>query len=293
MKKQSIAIIGLGLIGGSIAKALTVQKCGYRILACDHKEKTLQRAQAAGWVDSWSVDPKEVAKEADIVVLCVPVCSMFDLTQEIAPVMPQGSVLTDVGSVKGILEKELQNLLPIGIDYVGGHPMAGSEKSGLDASDAGLFVGRPFVIIPAGNAKAESVDKVKTLAKDLRAVPVVMNSTEHDLATAMVSHMPHLLSAALMLTAVGDEAASNSKYLAAGCFRDMTRVSGADPRMWTDICLTNKEAILTQLAKVQSLLSYVGEQVAEGDEEWLMDFFTKARVGREQFGMSLIDGKGE
>lgn len=293
MKKRSIAIIGLGLIGGSIAKALTVQKCGYKILACDHKEDVLKRAQVAGWVDEWSLDPKQVVQKADIVVLCVPVCAMFGLTKEITPVMSKGSVLTDVGSVKGVLESGLKELLPEGIDYVGGHPMAGSEKSGLDASDAGLFVGRPFVIIPAGTASADSIEKIKVLAKDLRAVPVAMNSTEHDLATAMVSHMPHLLSAALMLTAIGDDAVSNSKYLVAGCFRDMTRVSGADPRMWTDICLTNKTAILTQLKKVQELLLHVSEKVDASDEEWLMEFFTKARTSREQFGMSLIDGKGE
>lgn len=293
MKAKSIAIIGLGLIGGSIAKALTVQKCGYKILACDQQVDVLKRAQAAGWVDEWSDEPKKVAEKADIVVLCVPVCSMLALTKQIASVIPKGSVLTDVGSVKGILERQLNDVLPNGVDYVGGHPMAGSEKSGLDASDASLFVGRPFVIIPSKTAKEESIAKVKILARDLRAVPVLMNAKEHDLATAMVSHMPHLLSAALMITAVGDLSASNSKYLAAGCFRDMTRVSGADPRMWTDICLTNKEAILAQLAKVQELLTCVSQKVASCDEDALMEFFGQARSGCEQFGMSLMNGRGE
>ncbi len=288
---MKITVIGLGLIGGSIAKALNVYKGENIVVGCDVDEYALKKAKDAGWIDCFYVEPERAVDGADLVVLCTPICSMVELANKISPFMKKGSILTDVGSVKGFLQKEFN--LPEGITYIGAHPMAGSEKSGLSASDANLFVGRPFVIIPPDDVEQEKIDIVVNFAKSLRAIAVQMNAREHDLATAMVSHMPHVLSSALMLTAVNDESTNNAKYLAAGCFRDMTRVSGANVRMWTDICLTNPCAIVEQLEKVEQLLLQAKQKIKEGDKVWLEKFFTEGRAGRERFGMFVTDEKGE
>jgi prephenate dehydrogenase len=293
MAGQVIAIIGLGLIGGSIAKALATHKGGYKVLGADKDFPVLEKAKRCGWLDDWREDPAEAAAEAEIVVFCVPVCAMLGLAKALAPRMKPGGVLTDVGSVKGSLLEALPAFLPEGVSYVGGHPMAGSEQSGLDASDASLFVGRPYVVIPSPQASQAAVAKVEELIRALRAVPVRMQAGKHDQAVAMLSHMPHVLSASLMLAAAGDADAIEAKILAAGCFRDMTRVSGADARMWADICLTNSGAILRGLAEIDKLLLTAKEKIQEKDEAWLLEFFSQGRAGREAFGMSVLDGRGE
>ena len=293
MTIKKIALIGLGLIGGSIAKALCVDKKNYHIVAFDEDTDTLLKAEKSGWIDEWVSEPELLAKDADIIILCTPVCSMIPLAKKIVPLMKKGAILSDVGSVKGYLKKELSAIMSDDIYYIGAHPMAGSEKSGLDAADVNLFIGRPFVLIPDDNIKNEQMEIMVTFVKDIRAIPVFLDEKTHDLAVAMVSHMPHVLSSVLMLAASDDESALNAKYLAAECFRDMTRVSGADPRMWTDICLTNGDSIIEQLEKFESILQKAKEKIKAGDEKWLMQFFASGREGREQFGMFVTDGKGE
>ena len=293
MSKKTVAIIGLGMIGGSIAKALYVQKSEFRVIASDQEVSVLKKAGEMGIIDNWSQDPVYVAKEADITVLCVPVCSIAPICREIAPVLKKGSIVTDVGSVKGYLQTKLEDIIPKDVTYIGAHPMAGSEKSGIDASDASLFSGRPFIIIRPTEEKQTVLDELVIFIKALRAHPVFMETEEHDLTTAMVSHMPHVFSTALMLAAAGDEVTAEAKLLAAGCFRDMTRVSGADPRMWTDICLCNSYAIIEQIQKVEKLIAIAKEKIAQKDEAWLMDFFASGRAGREHFGMFITEGKGE
>ncbi len=293
MTKTNILIIGLGLIGGSIAKTLAARGSGdYRILAAARNQQVLDKAQAAGWIEKGWLDMKQAAKYADIAILCVPVCSMASVVKNIAPVMPQGSVITDVGSVKGFLLDKLTGLLPPGVSYVAAHPMAGSEKSGLDAAEAGLFNGRPFVVIPAPGAPQEAVGKVLGLAAALEAKVIKMPGDRHDMAVGMISHMPHVVAAGLMLAAAGDKAAVEAKELAAGCFRDMTRVASADVRMWTDICLTNKNAIASQYEKLRIILDEAIERIKAGDEPWIEGFFTKARDKRADFGLSS-SAKGE
>lgn len=293
MATKTIAIIGLGLIGGSIAKALYVQKSGFRVVAFDQDVKVLKKAEQMEIISSWSQDPAEIVKDADITIFCVPVCSIVPICQEIAGALKKGSIVTDVGSVKGYLQEELKKILLDDVTYIGAHPMAGSEKSGLDASDASLFAGRPFVLVKPEKQNEEALQQMVAFVKALRAYPVFMEPAAHDLTTAMVSHMPHVLSTALMLTAAKDEVTAGTKFLAAGCFRDMTRVSGADPRMWTDICLSNSYAIIEQMQKVEKLLDLAKEKILQKDEAWLMEFFANGRAGREHFGMFITDGKGE
>lgn len=293
MHAKTVAIIGLGLIGGSIAKALYVQKINFKVVASDTDVESLKKAERAGIVSAWSCEPQDIVKDADIIILCVPVCSMVSVCQKIWPVLKKGSIVTDVGSVKGFLQQELGKILPKQVTYVGAHPMAGSEKSGLDASDASLFAGRPFVIIEPREKNEAAIEEMVSFVKALRAYPVFMDVKDHDLTTAMVSHMPHVLSTALMLSAAEDEVTAKAKFLAAGCFRDMTRVSGADPRMWTDICLSNSYAIIEQMEKVEQFLQLAKEKISQRDETWLMEFFGSGRAGREHFGMFITDGKGE
>ena len=291
MNGKTAAVIGIGLIGGSIVKALHVNKDDIKILVSDKDESVLKMADNAGLVDGWSIDAREIVKDADIAVLCVPVCEMPALFDAIAPFMKKGAVITDAGSVKGFLQQHLKSDNTV---YIGAHPMAGSEKSGFTASDASLFAGRPYVIIKPEEARDEkALDMVVSFIKAIRAYPVFMDAQSHDMATAMVSHMPHVLSASLMIAASEDSASSGARFLAAGCFRDMTRVSGADARMWTDICLTNGDAILRQLSKVEDLLAEARQKIVEKDEKWLMDFFAKGRSGRESFGMFITNGSGE
>ena len=290
MNGKTVAVIGLGLIGGSIVKALHVNKDDIKILVSDKDESVLKTADAAGLIDGWNVDAGEIVKDADIAVLCVPVREMPDLFDAMAPRMKKGAVITDAGSVKGFLQQHLKSNDAV---YIGAHPMAGSEKSGFAASDASLFAGRPYVIIKPEAEDEQALNAVISFVKALRAYPVFMDAHSHDMATAMVSHMPHVLSASLMIAASEDEATASARFLAAGCFRDMTRVSGADARMWTDICLTNGDAILKQLSKVEELLEEAKQKVIDKDEKWLMEFFAKGRKGRENFGMFITNGSGE
>lgn len=290
MNGKTVAVIGLGLIGGSIVKALHVSNDEIVVLASDKDESVLKTADAAGLLDGFSTDAKEVAAKSDIVVLCVPVRAMPEVFAAIAPVMKKETVVTDAGSVKGFLQNSLKVK---DAAYIGAHPMAGSEKSGFAASDASLFAGRPYVIIKPEIENKKMLDKVISFVKAIRAYPVFMDAHSHDMATAMVSHMPHVLSTSLMITAAEDEATNDARFLAAGCFRDMTRVSGADARMWTDICLTNGEAILHQMTRVEDLLKTARQKIIEKDEKWLMEFFSKGRSGRESFGMFITNGSGE
>lgn len=293
MPRKTIAIIGLGLIGGSIAKALYVQKSDFNVVAADEDTAALKKAEQMGIISAWSQKPSDIVKDADITVLCVPVCSIVPVCRQLSGNLKVGSVVTDVGSVKGFLQKELAMVLPDSVTYIGAHPMAGSEKSGLDASDASLFAGRPFVLIKSQLENEQVLNEMIAFVKALRAYPVFMDAGEHDLTTAMVSHMPHVLSTALMLTAAGDEVTAKAKFLAAGCFRDMTRVSGADPRMWADISLSNSCAIIEQIEKIEELLTIAKHRIIQQDEKWLMEFFNKGKAGREHFGMFITDGKGE
>jgi prephenate dehydrogenase len=207
--------------------------------------------------------------------------------------MKEGSVLSDVGSVKEFLLERLPACLPPGVSYVGAHPMAGSEKSGLAAAAATLFAGRPYVLVPSPAADRAAVDLTIKIAEAVEAVPVFMTAAEHDRAVAAVSHMPHVLSAALMLTAAKDEASLAARFLAAGCFRDMTRVSGADARMWSDICQANSRAIIEKIEAVEGILAAAKEKIARKDEAWLLDFFGRARAGREVFGLLPQEWEGE
>ncbi len=286
MTRTNILIIGLGLIGGSIARDLSARKGEYRVLAAARRQEVLDEAKQSGWIEEGWTDEVEAAKVADIAVLCVPVCSMPDIALRIGTVMPKGSVITDVGSVKGFLLDKITGRLPDGVSYVAAHPMAGSEKSGLAAAEEGLFKGRPFVIIPAPGTPGAATDKVCALAAALEAKTMTMSADKHDLAVAMISHMPHVVAAALMLAAAGDEDTDKVKELAAGCFRDMTRVAGADVRMWTDICLTNGEAVVSQFEKLQAVLSEAIGHVKSGDQEWLEGFFGQARDNRVAFGLA-------
>ncbi len=293
MSRINVAIIGLGLIGGSIAKGLCTLRDVYRVGAFDSDASVLEVACQSGCIEFFAEDLELVVRDADIVVLCVPVCAMLPLVQGMVRFLPRGCVLTDVGSVKGFLQEQLVAVLPEGVCYVGGHPMAGSERSGLAASDGDIFRGRPFVVIPSAGADERAVARVFALAQALSAKPVLMEATEHDRAVALVSHMPHVLSAALMLAAAEDDGALAAKALAAGCFRDMTRVSGADERMWTDICLANAEAIELQMGKVSARLDEALARIRAGDEEWLFEFFARAKAARQGFGLFSAAGKGE
>jgi prephenate dehydrogenase len=293
MAKKVVLLIGLGLIGGSLAQALSRRRDEYRVIAADSDTAVLVKAQNRGWIDGWRDRPEDAAAEADIAILCVPVCEMCAIAQKIGRKMKKGSVLSDVGSVKAFLLRRLAACLPPGVSYVGAHPMAGSEKSGLDAASADMFAGRPYVVIPSPQADRAATEAIIKIAEAIGAAPVVMEAEKHDSAAAMISHMPHVLSAALMLTAAGDSAAIAAKFLAAGCFRDMTRVSGADARMWTDICRANSRAIIEGIEKVESVLSVAKGKIAQEDKAWLMDFFGRARAGRDLFGLFAPEAKGE
>lgn len=293
MAEKVVLLIGLGLIGGSLAQALSRRRGEYRVIASDADTAALLKAKSCGWIDDWRECPEDAAKDADIAILCVPVCEMCGIAKKIGRLMKKGSVLSDVGSVKGFLLRRLPKCLPPGVCYIGAHPMAGSEKSGLAAADADMFAGKPFAVIPAPQADEAKVRMVMEIARAIGAAPVLMDEGKHDLAVAMISHMPHVLSAALMLAAAGDPAALGAKFLAAGCFRDMTRVSGADARMWTDICQTNSRAIIERIEAVEDILSAAKEKIVQKDKEWLMDFFERARAGRELFGLFAQEERGE
>jgi prephenate dehydrogenase len=273
-----VAIIGLGLIGGSMGLALKAS--GAEVVGYARRPEVASSALERGVADRCGRDLPSTIKGAEIIVIATPVLTIKDVFTSIAKDLPKGAIITDVASTKVDVMNWAEKYLPAKACFVGGHPMAGKEVSGIAASDVNLFRGCTYCLVPGKNFNAESRKKLEDMVKVIGARPFYMDAQEHDTLVAVVSHLPHLVSVALVDATVNDANWSAMAKLAASGYKDTTRLASGDPRMNRDICLTNKKPILDAIDNYIRSLNELRRLISDGDEK-IEEYFIQAREARE------------
>jgi len=283
-KINQISVIGVGLIGGSLARAL--REVGYidTIVGCGLDKSHLQQAIDLGVIDKYETDVGKAVLGSDLVIVAVPVGAMEAVFRDIKSNITSDAVITDVGSTKAsVIEAVTAAYGTMPANFVPGHPIAGTEKSGVGASFPGLFHQRRVVLTPLPNTNTGAIETVTRMWQATGAVVSIMDVKHHDDVLAATSHLPHLLAFALVDTlAALDEKAEIFQY-AAGGFRDFSRIASSDPQMWHDICVNNREAILKILKRFQSDLDKLGQAIETNDSDYILDVFKRAKASRDQF----------
>jgi cyclohexadieny/prephenate dehydrogenase len=279
---KRVALIGFGLIGGSIARAARAQGLAGEIVTSARSAKTRARVAELGIVDHVLETNAEAAKDADLVILCIPVGACGPVTQEIAPFLKPGAVVSDVGSVKGAVVREMAPFIPQGVHFVPAHPVAGTEHSGPDSGFAELFINRWCILTPPEGTDADAVEKLRAFWAGLGARVEIMTPDHHDLVLAITSHLPHLIAYTIVGTADELEEVTSSEVIkfSAGGFRDFTRIAASDPTMWRDVFLNNKEAVLEMLGTFNEDLSKLTRAIRRNDGEALFEHFSRTRAIR-------------
>jgi cyclohexadieny/prephenate dehydrogenase len=277
-----IALIGFGLIGGSIARAARAQGLAKEIVATARSAKSRARVMELGIVDRVVETNVEAAEGADLVILCIPVGACGPVAAEIAPHLKPGVIISDVGSVKGAVVKDMAPHLPATAHFVPAHPVAGTENSGPDSGFAELFNNRWCILTPPEGTDANAVEKLRAFWTALGAKVEIMTPDHHDMVLAVTSHLPHLIAYTIVGTADELEGVTQSEVLkfSAGGFRDFTRIAASDPVMWRDVFLTNKDAVLEMLGTFNEDLSKLTRAIRRGDGEALFEHFTRTRAIR-------------
>ncbi|MFN3130169.1 prephenate/arogenate dehydrogenase family protein [Roseibium sp.] len=276
---ERMALIGIGLIGSSLAQAARQRGLVKEIAISTRSEATLRRAEELGLGDSYSVDAAVAVEGADLVILCVPVGANEAIAKWIAPALKKGAILTDAGSTKGSVVEQVAPHVPEGVHFIPGHPIAGTEQSGPDAGFPTLFDQRWCILTPPENTDPDALEKLKAFWQGCGSDVDLMDPKHHDLVLAIVSHLPHVIAYNIVGTADDLEAVTKSeviKYSASG-FRDFTRLAASDPTMWRDVCLNNKDAILEMLARFSEDLSALQRAIRWGDGDKLFDMFERTR----------------
>jgi cyclohexadieny/prephenate dehydrogenase len=277
-----IALVGFGLIGGSIARAARQQGLAKEIVVTARSAKTRARVTELGVVDRVAETSAEAVKDADLVILCIPVGACGPVAAEIAPHLKAGAIVSDVGSVKASVVKDIAPHLPAATHFVPAHPVAGTEHSGPDSGFAELFINRWCILTPPEGTDANAVEKLRAFWAALGAKVEVMTPAHHDLVLAITSHLPHLIAYTIVGTADELAQVTSSEVIkfSAGGFRDFTRIAASDPTMWRDVFLANKDAVLEMLGTFNEDLSKLTRAIRRGDGEALFDHFTRTRAIR-------------
>jgi len=277
-----IALIGFGLIGGSIARAARAKGLAGEIVTTARSEKTRARVAELGIVDRVVASNIEAVKDADLVILCIPVGACGPVAQEIASHLKPGAIISDVGSVKGAVVRDMAPHLPAVVHFVPAHPVAGTEHSGPDSGFPELFINRWCILTPPAGTDAGAVDKLRAFWTAIGAKVETMTPDHHDLVLAITSHLPHLIAYTIVGTAdeLGEVTSSEVMKFSAGGFRDFTRIAASDPTMWRDVFLNNKDAVLEMLGTFSEDLSKLTRAMRRGDGEALFEHFTRTRAIR-------------
>lgn len=283
MDVKSISIIGLGLIGGSLAKAFRHEFTNLRIYAVDNCTESLRLAEREGVLNKGFNNCCEEIWNSDIIFICTPVSKTIEYVNELSSKIKKGSILTDVASTKGELFNYIDGLASPPL-FVGGHPMAGTEKSGYINSIAHMFENAYYVLTPT---KSSSEDAISTLEKFLRkigALPIVVSSREHDTVTGCISHVPHIIASALVSLAKNNENSQGLvKLLAAGGFKDITRIASSNPSMWEDVVISNGPVVLKLLEDFKLIVDRMIDNIKSGENKEIYSFFDNAKAFRDGF----------
>jgi cyclohexadieny/prephenate dehydrogenase len=286
---ERVALIGIGLIGSSLARVLRRDSPGTTIAACARRTETLDAVRRLGIADATTDDPAEAVAGADLVVLATPLSAYAEVAQRIASALKPGAILTDVGSVKESVLREIGPLVPAGVHFIPGHPVAGTEHSGPEAGFAEMFRDRWCILTPPPEADPAAVAAVTRLWELAGMRVVTMPADHHDKVLAMTSHLPHLIAYTIVSTATDLEEDLKSEVIAfsAGGFRDFTRIAASDPVMWRDIFLRNREAVLEMLQRFSEDLTALQRAIRWGEADTLEERFTRTRAIRR----SIIEAK--
>lgn len=278
MRKERIGILGLGLIGGSLALALKGKRGAYEVWGCDRNREFVRMALSDRAIARGSSE-KEIAG-CDIVVVCVPVLRSVDLLRSIGGRMRPGAVLTDTGSAKAEIAREGRKAVAAGVEFVGGHPIAGTENSGYPSADGSLFRGRTCIITPTEANTAKALMRVERLWESAGARVVKMDPGLHDHVFAYVSHLPHAVAYALVHSVATLDSKVPLGYSAGG-FRDFTRIASSNPEMWKDIVLQNRKEVLGAVGHYKRNLSMLAGLIRRRDEKGLIAYFRKSKKTRD------------
>ena len=289
---DNVVILGLGLIGGSLARALRRSGFSRRFTGYGHREPSLRRGVELGVIDDYTLDLDEAIEQADILVVCTPTLVASDMLQQILPRLAgrtDGPLITDVASVKGNILTAAQQAWGGGMppQLVLGHPIAGSERSGVDAASADLFVNHRVILTPVEGNDPAAVELIRAMWGSTGAEVVDMTVAAHDTVLAATSHLPHVL-AYTLVDALAQSAASDDIFrFAAGGFRDFTRIASSDPVMWRDIAIANKGALLVAIDTFSEHLGHLRSAVAAENADQLFDTFSRAKQARDEFSAIL------
>ena len=280
---QHLTIIGVGLIGGSLAKALRFENAVGHITGFGRTESSLQRAQALGVVDSWSLDLGTAVEQAEVVVIASPVNAISSTFQKLKSCLGDNAIVTDAGSVKGpIVDAAVSGLGDKIVNFVPGHPIAGKEQSGVDAASATLFKGHRTILTPIANTGTEAISTVKDMWETIGAEVVFMEPSVHDELLALTSHLPHALAFILVDLLSRQTNPEDSFDLSAGGFYDITRIASGDPVMWRDIFLSNQQAVLQRLTEFSTAIDNLAELINDCDSHGLEQMFKHSNEVRRQ-----------
>jgi cyclohexadieny/prephenate dehydrogenase len=277
-----VALIGVGLIGSSLARLMQRDRLAEEIVACARSRATLDKVEALQLAQRTTLDPAAAVRGADLVVVATPLSAYGEVARAIAPALRPGAIVTDVGSTKESVVRDLGAALPAGVHLVPGHPVAGTEHSGPEAGFAELFAGRWCILTPEDTVDAAAVTRVEELWEAAGMKVVRMSAEHHDKVLAVTSHLPHLIAYTIVATATDLEEDMKSEVIkfSAGGFRDFTRIAASDPVMWRDIFLANREAVLEMLQRFNEDLTALQRAIRWGEGDKLEELFTRTRAVR-------------
>lgn len=286
MSIERLCVIGVGLIGGSLALAL--KKAGYcnHIVGAGRNEQHLSHALELGILDEYTLDYAQAVSDADVVFVAVPLGAMADVFEQIEPALNPGTLVTDAGSAKHRVVEDAQRVFGPKIDqFIPGHPIAGTEQSGADAAIDSLYQERRVILTPLEENAQSDIDSIKSMWQATGAIVDEMGTRHHDLVLAGTSHLPHMLAFALVDCLNNVDDVDEIFRFAAGGFRDFTRIASSDPTMWRDICLSNREAVLVMMERYQKEMAVLKTAIENNDSDALYKLFSQAKSARDEFCM--------
>lgn len=279
---KKVVIIGVGLIGGSLAIVLRNKGLASNIVGLGRGINNLEAARRLGIIDSFTLDYEEGIEGADLVVIATPVLKIADTVKQARPYLKKGCIITDVGSVKGAVIEEVEAIMPDGAHFVPGHPIAGTEHSGAEAAFAELFIDRKCILTPTEKTDRRALETVKKVWEAAGSNVAVMDAGTHDRILAAVSHLPHMIAYSLVNTVADiEDEGIDALTFSAGGFRDFTRIASSSPEMWTDICAMNGEALIDTIEGFQKRLEQLKSQIKGGELEKIRKDFERAKLVRD------------
>jgi prephenate dehydrogenase len=284
MHFDKVTILGVGLIGASFALGMKQHGLCRMVVGHGRKEENLRQAKERKIIDSYNTDPAKACDGSDLVVFATPVGMFVDLAKKVLSSLKQGAIVTDVGSVKGKLVRDMDALMPDNVYFVGGHPIAGGDRSGIDTAAADIFHGAQCILTPTTYTHNNALEKVHEIWKTFGSIVRIIDPDEHDRIYAAMSHLPHLIAYEIVNT-VADIDSSYLAFSGQG-FKDTTRIASSHPELWRDICLLNKDNLLEYIEIFKRNLDRVSQYLRAHDAESLERDFTKARTLREGIGQN-------